>query len=74
VGEVTEVGSEVKAFKVGEIVGVGCIVNSCQTCDSCTHCTEQYCIKGLVWTYADKDYDGIVTQGGYSTTMVCKQE
>ncbi len=49
-GEVTEVGSEVKAFKVGEIVGVGCMVNSCQTCDSCTHYMEQYCIKGLVWT------------------------
>ncbi len=70
-GEVTEVGSEVKAFKVGEIVGVGCMVNLCQTCDSCTCHMEQYCIKGLVWTYTDKDYDGTVTQGGYSTIMVC---
>jgi len=74
VGEVTEVGSEVKAFKVGEIVGVGCMVNSCQTCDSFTRHMEQYCIKGLVWTYTDKDYGGTVTQGGYSTIMVCRQE
>ncbi|CAK9873821.1 unnamed protein product [Sphagnum jensenii] len=74
VGEVTEVGSEVKAFKVREIVGVGCMVNLCQTCDSCTCCMEQYCIKGLVWTYTDKDYDGTVPQGGYSTIMVCSQE
>ncbi|KAH8968502.1 hypothetical protein BDL97_03G131000, partial [Sphagnum fallax] len=64
----------VKAFKVGEIVGVGCMVNLCQTCDSCTRHMEQYCIKGLVWTYTDKDYDGTVMQGGYSTIMVCRQE
>jgi threonine dehydrogenase-like Zn-dependent dehydrogenase len=73
VGEVTEVGSEVKAFKVGEIVGVGCLVNSCQTCDPCTQHLEQYCGK-KVWTYTDKDYDGTITQGGYSTIMVCRQE
>jgi D-arabinose 1-dehydrogenase-like Zn-dependent alcohol dehydrogenase len=74
VGEVTEVGSEVKAFKVGEIVGVGCMVNSCQTCDPCTQHLEQYCQKKVIWTYSDKDYDGTLTQGGYSTIMVCKQE
>ncbi|KAH8943557.1 hypothetical protein BDL97_13G058200 [Sphagnum fallax] len=74
VGEVTEVGSEVKAFKVGEIVGVGCMVNSCQTCDPCTRHLEQYCLKKVIWTYSDKDYDGTPTQGGYSTIMVCKQE
>jgi len=74
VGEVTEVGSEVRAFKVGEIVGVGCMVNSCQTCDPCTRHLEQYCLKKVIWTYSDKDYDGTPTQGGYSTIMVCKQE
>jgi D-arabinose 1-dehydrogenase-like Zn-dependent alcohol dehydrogenase len=74
VGEVTEVGSEVKAFKVGETVGVGCMVNSCQTCESCTRHLEQYCQKKVIWTYSDKDYDGTLTQGGYSTIMVCKQE
>ncbi len=74
VGEVTEVGSEVKAFKVGEIVGVGCMVNSCQTCDSCTRHLEQYCLKKVIWTYSEKDYDGTLMQGGYSTIMVCKQE
>jgi D-arabinose 1-dehydrogenase-like Zn-dependent alcohol dehydrogenase len=73
VGEVTEVGSEVKAFKVGEIVGVGCMVNSCQTCDPCTQHLEQYC-QTKVWTYNDKDYDGTITQGGYSTIMICRQE
>ncbi len=73
-GEVTEVGSEVKAFKVGEIVGVGCMVNSCQTCNSCTWHLEQYCQKKVIWTYSVEDYDGTVTQGGYSTIMVCKQE
>jgi len=69
VGTVTEVGSAVKNFKVGETVGVGCLVHSCHNCDSCEKGLEQYC-DSLAWTYNDVLPDGTVTQGGYSNVMV----
>jgi len=72
VGTVVEVGSEVKNFAAGDRVGVGCMVGSCQHCDSCSKEQEQYCEK-VIWTYGSTDVDGSVTFGGYSSLMVCKQ-
>ncbi len=70
VGRVTEVGSAVSRHKAGDRVGVGCIVNSCGECSSCRNGDEQYCLEGMVGTYAAIDRDGTVTQGGYSTHVV----
>jgi len=72
VGTVLEVGSEVKNFAVGDRVGVGCMVWSCQQCDSCSKDQEQYCEK-VVWTYNSIYLDGSPTFGGYSSLMVCDQ-
>jgi alcohol dehydrogenase (NADP+) len=69
-GIVAEVGSEVTRHKVGEQVGVGCMVNSCGECVNCHNGNEQYCLKGMVGTYGAADRDGTVTQGGYSTHAV----
>ena len=68
----TEVGSEVKEVKVGDRVGVGCMVGSCHSCDDCTNNLENYCQK-MILTYAAKYYDGTVTYGGYSDTMVADE-
>jgi uncharacterized zinc-type alcohol dehydrogenase-like protein len=71
-GVVTEVGSEVTKHKVGDRVGVGCMVNSCGECENCLKGEEQYCLKGNIGTYASVDTygDGEPTQGGYSTHIV----
>lgn len=74
VGRVTTVGSDVKRFKVGEIVGVGCLVDSCRTCASCKADLEQFCEPGATWTYGSADKkSGGSTYGGYSTTIVVDQ-
>jgi uncharacterized zinc-type alcohol dehydrogenase-like protein len=70
VGIVTETGSEVTKHRVGDRVGVGCMVNSCGECTNCVNGDEQYCLKGMVPTYAGTDRDGTTTQGGYSTHVV----
>lgn len=71
VGKVTQVGSAVSKFKVGDSVGVGCMVDSCRECASCGERLEQYCEKGFVGTYNGKEKDGVTfTQGGYSTRIV----
>ncbi|HEY0168019.1 MAG TPA: NAD(P)-dependent alcohol dehydrogenase [Jatrophihabitans sp.] len=70
VGVVTEVGSEVTGHQAGDRVGVGCMVNSCGACANCRNGDEQYCLKGMVGTYASEDRDGATTQGGYSTHVV----
>ncbi|KAJ6984853.1 hypothetical protein NC653_022983 [Populus alba x Populus x berolinensis] len=69
VGEVTEVGSKVEKFKVGDKVGVGCMVGSCHSCDSCNSDLENYCPK-MILTYSTKYHDGTTTYGGYSDSMV----
>jgi uncharacterized zinc-type alcohol dehydrogenase-like protein len=74
VGKVTAVGSAVTKFKVGDSVGVGCMVDSCQECASCAEGLEQYCEKGMVGTYNSKERDGTVTQGGYSTKIVVQEK
>jgi uncharacterized zinc-type alcohol dehydrogenase-like protein len=70
VGIVTEVGSDVSRHRVGDRVGVGCMVNSCGECANCRNGDEQYCVEGMVPTYAGTDRDGTTTQGGYSTHVV----
>jgi uncharacterized zinc-type alcohol dehydrogenase-like protein len=70
VGVVTEVGSDVTRHRTGDRVGVGCMVNSCGECANCRNGDEQYCLKGMVATYAGTDRDGSTTQGGYSTHVV----
>ncbi|GAA3971671.1 NAD(P)-dependent alcohol dehydrogenase [Pedobacter ginsengiterrae] len=71
VGRVTNVGSEVTKFKVGDMAAVGCIVDSCRTCESCKKDLEQYCLPGFTGTYNGKDkHLGGRTYGGYSEKVV----
>jgi uncharacterized zinc-type alcohol dehydrogenase-like protein len=70
VGVVTQVGADVTRHQVGDRVGVGCMVNSCGECANCRRGDEQYCLNGMVGTYAATDRDGTTTQGGYSTHVV----
>ncbi|MBD8703797.1 NAD(P)-dependent alcohol dehydrogenase [Frigoribacterium sp. CFBP9039] len=75
VGTVSEVGSEVTKHKVGDRVGVGCMVNSCGECEYCKRGDEQYCAKGNVGTYTGVDpADGTITQGGYSQAVVVTED
>ncbi|MGE8396260.1 MAG: NAD(P)-dependent alcohol dehydrogenase [Comamonas sp.] len=75
VGRVTAVGTGVTKFKVGDAVGVGCMVDSCQSCGACAKGWEQYCEKGMTGTYNSTDrIDGTPTQGGYAERIVVRQE
>jgi len=70
-GLVTEVGSEVTKYKVGDRVGVGCFVDSCRECENCKAGDEQYCDNpGMIGTYNGVGRDGNPTQGGYSDAIV----
>ena len=69
-GVVTEVGSAVTKYTVGDRVGVGCFVDSCRECSSCLAGLEQYCKRGMVGTYNAVGRDGLQTQGGYSGAVV----
>lgn len=69
-GVVSEVGSEVTRYAVGDRVGVGCFVDSCRECEYCLAGEEQFCLKGNVATYNGRYYDGAPTYGGYSTQTV----
>jgi alcohol dehydrogenase (NADP+) len=74
VGRVSKVGDKVRGFKVGDRAGVGCMVDSCRSCDSCKEGLEQYCQKGFVGTYNSKEKGtGTPTQGGYSQHIVVEQ-
>ncbi|MBU6486536.1 MAG: NAD(P)-dependent alcohol dehydrogenase [Burkholderiales bacterium] len=71
VGRVTQVGPAVTRYKSGDLVGVGCLVDSCRTCASCAEGLEQYCENGFVGTYNGVDrVSGETTYGGYSTSVV----
>ncbi|KAJ4914091.1 putative cinnamyl alcohol dehydrogenase 6 [Raphanus sativus] len=69
VGEVTEIGRKVSKFNIGDKIGVGCIVDSCRTCESCREDQENYCTKAVA-TYNGVHYDGTVNYGGYSDHIV----
>ncbi|WP_454256043.1 NAD(P)-dependent alcohol dehydrogenase [Pseudomonas sp. Marseille-Q8238] len=74
VGKVRAVGSHVSTFKVGDIAGVGCMVDSCQTCPSCAEGLEQYCENGFTGTYNGPVFGGENTFGGYSDNLVVDQK
>jgi len=71
VGQVKSVGSAVTKFKPGDLAGVGCMVDSCRTCESCSIGLEQYCDRGqTIFTYNSRFPDGTPTYGGYSESIV----
>eukprot|EP00802_Teleaulax_amphioxeia_P019922 Tamp_20177.p1 GENE.Tamp_20177~~Tamp_20177.p1 ORF type:complete len:361 (+),score=102.73 Tamp_20177:39-1085(+) len=80
IGKVTAVGSKVTKFKVGDLIGVGCMVDSCKSCSACKKDEEQYCATGSVFTYGGVTKygragpDGVPTAGGYSDKMVVHQD
>ncbi len=73
VGRVKSVGAQVKKFKEGDVVGVGCLVDSCGSCQSCKEGLEQYCEVGFTGTYDSPTKDGGYTKGGYSSHIVVDQ-
>lgn len=75
VGRVTAVGGHASKYEVGDLVGVGCMVDSCRSCPSCQEGLEQYCEEGMTGTYNGQDREtGAVTYGGYSTSMVVNED
>ncbi len=74
VGKVIKVGDHVKNFKLGDLAGVGCMVDSCQVCENCQDGLEQYCLEGSTQTYNNKGRDGVPTYGGYSNNIVVREE
>ncbi|RSK50997.1 NAD(P)-dependent alcohol dehydrogenase [Hymenobacter rigui] len=78
VGRVVRAGSAVSKFKVGDLVGVGCMIDSCGSCEPCQHHEENYCEGPVSFTatyngYMKPDGSGFNTYGGYSTTIVVKE-
>ena len=74
VGKVTRVGADVKKFKVGDLAAVGCLVDSCRTCDNCQSDLEQFCLNGGTFTYNSLEQDKKTrTYGGYSNRIVVNE-
>jgi uncharacterized zinc-type alcohol dehydrogenase-like protein len=73
-GVVAEVGAAVTGFRVGDRVGVGCLVDSCRECRYCRRGEEQFCTEGYVETYSSTGRDGRPTQGGYSEAIVVTED
>lgn len=75
VGRVSAVGNDVTKFAVGDLAGIGCLVDSCRECDNCKEGLEQYCSNGNVGTYNGKEKDGSgLTYGGYSKTILAHED
>ena len=75
VGRVTAVGDQVKKFKAGDMAGIGCLVDSCRTCDNCKTGLEQYCTEGAVFSYNGNEKDGSGnTYGGYSKSILAHED
>ncbi|MBK8576230.1 MAG: NAD(P)-dependent alcohol dehydrogenase [Elusimicrobia bacterium] len=70
VGRVSRTGAGVTRFKPGNLVGVGCFVDSCRGCSACKSGQENYCEKGALFTYNSHDKEGNATRGGYSSHIV----
>jgi len=71
VGRVMEAGAKVRKFKEGDIAGIGCLVDSCRSCENCEEHLEQFCENGAVFTYNSADkHSGGTTFGGYSDSIV----
>ncbi len=71
VGRVVAAGADVTRWTAGDLVGVGCIIDSCRACPACRDGLEQYCEQGMTDTYGSTDrHSGQPTQGGYADTIV----
>ncbi len=74
VGRVVKVGSKVTRFVVGDLAGIGCLVDSCRTCAACASGLEQFCEAGPAWAYNSTEMDRKTpTLGGYSGRVVCTE-
>jgi uncharacterized zinc-type alcohol dehydrogenase-like protein len=74
VGVVTEIGSAVKKFQVGDRIGVGVFIDSCRTCENCKEGLQQYCSLGITQTYNDFERNSTnIAYGGYSNFFVVDQ-
>ena len=75
VGRITRIGSGVKKFKIGDLAAVGCIVESCQSCQYCHEGEEQFCEQGVTFSFNSEDkISGGMTYGGFSQTYVCDEK
>lgn len=75
IGRVINIGKSVTKFSVGDQVAVGCMIDACRTCDSCSEGLEQYCQNGFIGTYNSKDREtGEVNFGGYSDSMIVTED
>lgn len=75
VGRVIKTGPEVTKFKVGDLAGIGCLVDSCQQCNNCKHGLEQYCEQVATQTYNGVDrVDQTITKGGYSNQIMASEK
>src|SRR3954462_14760939 len=75
VGRVVKTGGKVSKFREGDLAAVGCMVDSCRTCDNCRDHLEQFCDNGPVFTYnSDDKHTGASTYGGYSKSIVVDHE
>lgn len=77
IGRVTSVGSEVQDFRIGDLVGVGCIIGSCQCCEHCHEGEEQFCVEGVTYSFNSPDPiegGGVTTYGGFSQSYVCEDK
>lgn len=75
VGRISEVGAGVTKFKVGDLAGIGCFIDSCRQCEPCTHGQEQFCFNGASMTYNGTEMDRSThTYGGYSDKYVIDEE
>ena len=75
IGRVSKIGKQVRKFKTGDLVGVGCLVDSCRECDNCKDGLEQYCSDGASFTYNSYEQDKkTLTYGGYSKLIVTHED
>jgi len=75
IGRVSHIGGHVKKFKAGDLVGIGCLVDSCRECENCKEGLEQYCLEGGTYTYNSLERDKKTpTYGGYSKMIVAHED
>lgn len=75
IGRITAIGNHVKKFKVGDLAGIGCIVDSCGHCEYCEDDIEQFCDEGVTFSFNSPDrISGGMTYGGFSKTYVCNEK
>jgi uncharacterized zinc-type alcohol dehydrogenase-like protein len=73
-GRITAIGDHVKNFQVGDLAGIGCIVDSCDHCEYCNQGLEQFCDEGVTYSFNSADkISGGQTFGGFSTSYVCDE-